>query len=78
VRAVQEGEVIFSMLASFHTPEAAASFDGVPTHGGPSPESLPERPSPLLVDVREITPTRIAEGNVRHSDRLCELVMCNP
>jgi acyl-CoA thioesterase-2 len=70
VRAVQDGEVIFSMLASFHEREDAATFDGVATRGGSAADALPARPSPLLVDVREITPTRITDGQVRHSDRL--------
>lgn len=70
VRAVQDGEVIFSMLASFQVPEPGATFDAVPSRGAPDPESLPERPSPLLVDVREVTPTRLREGHVRHSDLL--------
>jgi acyl-CoA thioesterase-2 len=70
VRAVQDGEVIFSMLASFHEREAAATFDAVATRGGAPADTLPARPSPLLVDVREVTPTRIADGQVRHSDRL--------
>jgi acyl-CoA thioesterase-2 len=70
VRAVQDGEVIFSMLASFHAREEAATFDAVVTRGGPGADTLPARPSPLLVDVREVTPTRIADGQVRHSDVL--------
>jgi len=70
VRAVQDGEVIFSMLASFQEPEDAGTLDTVPTRGGTAPDSLPARPSPLLADVREITPTRIADGQLRHSDRL--------
>jgi acyl-CoA thioesterase-2 len=70
VRAVQDGEVIFSMLASFHEREEAASFDGVATRGGEQADTLPSRPSPMLAEVREITPTRIADGQVRHSDRL--------
>jgi acyl-CoA thioesterase-2 len=70
VRAVQDGEVIFSMLASFHEHEEAVTFDAVPTRGGDAVDTLPARPSPLLVDVREVTPTRITEGQVRHSDRL--------
>jgi acyl-CoA thioesterase-2 len=70
VRAVQDGEVIFSMLASFHEREESPSYDAVASRGGASPESLPPRPSPFLIDVREITPTRIADGQVRHSDRL--------
>jgi acyl-CoA thioesterase-2 len=70
VRAVQDGDVIFSMLASFHEHESAPAFDAVATRGGTSPEELPARPSPLLVEAREITPTRIADGQVRHSDLL--------
>ena len=77
VRAVQDGEVIFSMLASFHDTAGhgdasapIATFDAVATRGGVSPETLRERPSPLLADVREVTPTRIAGGQLRHSDRL--------
>jgi acyl-CoA thioesterase-2 len=70
VRAVQDGNVIFSMLASFHEREDAATYDAVPTRDGPPPDTLPARPSPLLADVREITPTRITDGQVRHSDRL--------
>ena len=70
VRAVQNGEVIFSMLASFHAAEEAVTYDVVPTRGGGDPEELRERPSPMLVELREVTPTRIGDGQVRHSDRL--------
>jgi acyl-CoA thioesterase-2 len=70
VRAVQDGDVIFSMLASFHEHEDAVAFDAVATRGGTPPEMLPVRPSPLLVEAREVTPTRIADGQVRHSDLL--------
>ena len=70
VRAVQDGEVIFSMVASFHAREESATFDAVPTRGGPDASTLPARPSPFLVDVREVTPTRIGDGQVRHSDSL--------
>jgi acyl-CoA thioesterase-2 len=70
VRAVQDGEVIFSMLASFHGREESVAFDAVPTRGGADPSTLAARPSPFLVDVREVTPTRIGDGQVRHSDSL--------
>jgi acyl-CoA thioesterase-2 len=70
VRAVQDGEVIFSMVASFHTREESATYDAVPTKGGPDPDTLAPRPSPFLVEVREVTPTRIGDGQVRHSDSL--------
>ena len=71
VRAVQDGEVIFSMVASFHArEEGSATFDAVPTRGGPDPETLGPRPSPFLIEVREVTPTRVGDGQVRHSDSL--------
>jgi acyl-CoA thioesterase-2 len=58
------------MLASFHAPEAGVPYDAVPTRGGDDPETLRGRPTPLLVEVREVTPTRIGDGQIRHSDRL--------
>jgi acyl-CoA thioesterase-2 len=58
------------MVASFHASEESATFDGVPTRGGPDASTLPPRPSPFLVEVREVTPTRIGNGQVRHSDSL--------
>jgi len=70
VRAVQDGEVIFSMLASFHAPESGVAYDAVPTRGGPDPNELAPRSSALLMEVREVTPTRIGDGQLRHSDRL--------
>ncbi len=70
VRAIQEGEVIFSMVASFHKREESPTYDAVPTRGGVDPSTLPSRPSPFLVEIREVTPTRIAHGQVRHSDSL--------
>jgi acyl-CoA thioesterase II len=70
VRAVQDGEVIFSMVASFSAREESATFDAVPTRGGADPATLASRPSPFLVEVREVTLTRIGDGQVRHSDSL--------
>ena len=70
VRAVQDGEVIFSMVASFHEREESATFDAVPTRPAPDPSTLGPRPSPFLVEVREVAPTRIGDGQVRHSDLL--------
>ena len=71
VRAVQEGEVIFSMLASFHTHRDSPALDEVATHDAPDPETLPARPTVAsLIDVREVTPTRIVGRRMRHSDRL--------
>ncbi len=45
VRAVQHGEVIFSMVASFHQPREAPTLDVVATRGGPPAEDLPPRPT---------------------------------
>src|SRR5262249_54091873 len=54
----------------FHAQEESATFDAVPTRGGIDPATLTSRPSPFLVEVREVTPTRIGGGHVRHSDSL--------
>ena len=71
VRAVQEGEVIFSMLASFHVERESPTLDGLTTADAPEPERLRSRPSVAsLVDVREITPTRIVARHIRHPDRI--------
>ncbi len=70
VRAVQDGEVIFSMLASFHGREESATFDAVPTRPAPAANDLPPRPAPVLGEVREVTPTRIARGQIRHPDQM--------
>jgi acyl-CoA thioesterase-2 len=71
VRAIQDGEVIFSMLASFHAAEESPDLDALATRGAPAPETLADRPSPsALVQVREVTPTRIVGGQVRHPDRM--------
>jgi acyl-CoA thioesterase-2 len=70
VRAVQDGEVIFSMVASFHEREESAQYDAVARRGATDPSTLPARPSSLLVEVREVTPTTIGDGQVKHSDLL--------
>src|SRR3954471_22560355 len=64
VRAVQDGEVIFSMVASFHAREESGTFDAVPTRGAVDASTLASRPSPFLVDVREVVPTRITDGQI--------------
>jgi acyl-CoA thioesterase-2 len=71
VRAVQDGEVIFSMLASFHAYRESPTFDAVSSAPAPDPEQLTTRPSVAsLVEVREVTPTRIVGKRMRHPDRL--------
>src|SRR6478736_5119174 len=52
VRVVQDGEVIFSMVASFQAREESATFDAVPQRPASDPSTLSPRPSPFLVEVR--------------------------
>jgi acyl-CoA thioesterase II len=71
VRAVQDGEVIFSMVASFQVrSEDAVAYDAVPTRGGVDPAKLPNRPGMFLAEMREVTPTRIENNHIMHSDCL--------
>lgn len=70
VRAVQAGEVIFSMLASFHVPADGSTFDDVPRGGRPDPEGLSARHPAMFVDAREVTRTRIEGDRVIFSDCL--------
>lgn len=70
VHALQDDEVIFSMIASFHAAVPGAELDAVPTRADSNPDELPERRSPLLVEIREVTPTIVGDGRIRHSDRL--------
>jgi acyl-CoA thioesterase-2 len=70
VRAVQDGEVIFSMLASFAVErpggkfEALARSDRRPPADGDRVERL------LLLDVVEINPLTVDDGRVTHPDAL--------
>jgi acyl-CoA thioesterase-2 len=57
VVAVQDGTVIFSMLASFHHERTGPVFDAVPTREAPEPEATPVGGWNGLLDVREVTPT---------------------
>jgi acyl-CoA thioesterase-2 len=61
VVAVQEGAVIFSMLASFHAERPGATFDEAPRRDAPPPESTRKGGWNDLVDVREVTPTDFAK-----------------
>ena len=62
VVAVQDGEVIFSMVASFHLERESADFDGVPRRNVPAPEDTPRQGHFPLLDVREVTPNDILQG----------------
>ena len=55
VRAIQHGEVIFSMLASFKVPEAAATFESPVVREVPPPEAVAPSGWDALVETREVT-----------------------
>jgi acyl-CoA thioesterase-2 len=62
VVAIQEGEVIFSMIASFHHERDGATFDGAPRRAAPEPEAAPPGLWSPLLDVREVTPNDLEAG----------------
>jgi acyl-CoA thioesterase-2 len=62
VVAVQEGEVIFSMVASFHIERPGATLDKAPRRDVPEPEDTPHRGRFPLLDVREVTPADLLQG----------------
>lgn len=57
VVAVQEGAVIFSMLASFHDEHPSQTLDSAQRRDVPPPEATPVGGWNALVEVREVTPT---------------------
>ncbi len=55
VRAIQHGEVIFSMLASFKQPEPATTYEVAVTREVPAPEEVEARGWDVLVETREVS-----------------------
>jgi acyl-CoA thioesterase II len=68
VLAMQRGEVIFSMLASFHTDETSGTYEVVPRASAPPPETVEPKRVDSLLHVREVTPTSDDDGTF--SDRM--------
>jgi len=62
VVAVQEGEVIFSMVTSFHADRDGGEFDDAPRREVPEPEDTPKGGWIPLLEVREVTPTDFTKG----------------
>ena len=62
VIAVQDGEVIFSMITSFHVETGGAFFDEAPRREAPDPELVPHKAWSTLLEVREVTPTDFLKG----------------
>lgn len=59
VRAIQHGEVIFSMLASFKVPEESPTFEQLPWREVPPPEEVESRGWDALIETREVTKREI-------------------
>ena len=62
VVAVQDGEVIFSMITSFHAESESGSFDDAPRREVPAPEDVAKGGWNTLLDVRPVTPTDFLKG----------------
>jgi acyl-CoA thioesterase-2 len=65
VNAVQEGEVIFSMVTSFHAESEGAdddAFDDAPRREVPAPDATPRGGWNPLLEVREVTQTDFLKG----------------
>jgi acyl-CoA thioesterase-2 len=70
VRAVQDGEVIFSMLASFALERPGGEFDALPQSDFPLPADGDRVERVLLLDVIEISPLAVDGNRVTHPDAL--------
>ena len=70
VAAIQNGEVIFSMLASFHGDVFENVFDETPKADVPEPEACSPFDLDALLDVREVTLTDIVHAPYRFSDSM--------
>jgi acyl-CoA thioesterase-2 len=62
VVAIQEGDVIFSMVTSFHTETEGSTFDDAPRRSVPEPEEVAVGGWNTLLDVRPVTPTDFLKG----------------
>lgn len=67
VAAVQDGEVIFSMLASFHTGADGVEIDGVDATPMPPPEECVEWPTRMPVDMVQVTEHEFTDSQ-KYSD----------
>jgi acyl-CoA thioesterase-2 len=61
VVAIQDGEVLCSMIVSFHAERDAVTVDEVRHREVPAPEDTPRIRWDPLLDVREVTRTNLAE-----------------
>ena len=65
VAALQDGEVIFSMLASFSTGAAEHRYEDVGPLDAPPPEACAPYGNDELLELRQITMTEVVDGRRR-------------
>jgi acyl-CoA thioesterase-2 len=70
VAAVQDGEVIFSMLASFHGGSAESRFDDVGEAEAAAPEDCPAYRADRLLEIHQVSLTEVVDGQQLYSDSL--------
>jgi acyl-CoA thioesterase-2 len=70
VRAVQDGEVIFSMLASFTSSHPEGELDALPHADHTPPADGDAFGRALLLDMVELTPLSVEGNRVTHPDKL--------
>ncbi len=70
VVAVQEGDVIFSMVVSFHVHEESGSYEPDGPGDVADPDGLPTGWEGLFLEVREVTTTSPVDVTRRVSDRM--------
>jgi acyl-CoA thioesterase-2 len=70
VAAKQDGQVIFSMLASFHRSEPGGVLDTVPTRAVPPPEEAHARPFDSLLELREVRWSEPEPGRIYVPDTM--------
>ena len=68
VAAIQDGEVIFSMLASFEAADGDGVFEDASPRAAPDPDGCPPYGSDPLLDVRQVTLTEVVDGRQLYSD----------
>lgn len=68
VSAIQDGEVIFSMLASFHSTDAVSTLDAMPPSEVAPPDQCPPYAIDRLVEVREVTISEVVDGRQLFTD----------
>lgn len=76
VSAIQDGDVIFSMLASFQAGDAESLVDETPRRETVGPEQATPRPIDAMIEVREVTVTDIDAEVARFSDCMWMRAAC--